>query len=489
MDKRPSQSHKTRRSERNSLVALAPWLGMAVPFALVSRLSPHVDGAPTALQIFAAPYPGLFLVCLIVILAAARHGKGGVEAPRNAFPSTALVAVDASSAIFVAVSMLLSNIARDAALLLMGSFVGGMGVAWMYIRWGTLYCRQEIRRASGTICLSVATAGMLKIAISLLPAVASAAVCVVLVAVGWFSLRHCSRMPIPSPESNPPQSQGSNPGAHHTLRDIWIFPLALVILCGSLGLLYNVNHVQEAEASLATELGFATEAIAALAVYWWVCIRKKSLDVVGITTALAVVIASGVLALSCLGPAADAAFNLCTNIDHSLLTLFLWIILVDLANRLNSNPYRVFAAGWLLRSVPFWTLGSLGKVLDIELTPAICAVLIYVVVVVLALVILGHNVSTDKILDSLRGRVRGDNATIEQRCAAAAARYGLTARETDVLTMLSRGRSRPHIAEVLDLSENTVRGYTKNVYKKLGIHDRQSLFALIEGFTPDSGVR
>ena len=120
MDKRPSQSHEDRRSERNPLVALVPWLGMAVPFALVSRLSPHVAGAPTALQIFTAPYPGLFLVCLIVVLAAA-----------------------------------------------------------------------------------------------------SAAVCVVLAAIGWFSLRRCNRAPIPSPESSFSQSQGSNPGARHTLRDIW----------------------------------------------------------------------------------------------------------------------------------------------------------------------------------------------------------------------------------------------------------------------------
>lgn len=204
---------------------------------------------------------------------------------------------------------------------------------------------------------------------------------------------------------------------------------------------------------------------------------------------MAIVIATGTNTLSLLGPRANTLFQLCTNIDHSLLTLFLWIILIDLSSHLSSGPYQVFALGWLLRSAPFWALGCCTNLFHFELTAEMCSIITYLTVVVLTLVLVGNNTSSKKLLARLHGRVEGDAKTIEQRCRILSNMHSLTPRETDVLVMLSRGQTRPYIAQTLDLSENTVRGYTKSLYKKLGIHDRQSLFKLVEGFPPDSGGR
>ena len=48
----------------------------------------------------------------------------------------------------------------------------------------------------------------------------------------------------------------------------------------------------------------------------------------------------------------------------------------------------------------------------------------------------------------------------------------LTARELEVLTLIGRGMRNAEVAAQLMLSENTVSGYIKAIYRKLGISSR-----------------
>lgn len=53
--------------------------------------------------------------------------------------------------------------------------------------------------------------------------------------------------------------------------------------------------------------------------------------------------------------------------------------------------------------------------------------------------------------------------------------FGLTRREAEVALMLAEGKSKAAIAELLVLSENTVRGYAKNAYTKMDVHSKREL--------------
>ena len=48
----------------------------------------------------------------------------------------------------------------------------------------------------------------------------------------------------------------------------------------------------------------------------------------------------------------------------------------------------------------------------------------------------------------------------------------LTSRENDILTKIANGYSRKKCAEALFVSENTVSTHMKNIYRKLGVHNR-----------------
>ncbi len=86
-----------------------------------------------------------------------------------------------------------------------------------------------------------------------------------------------------------------------------------------------------------------------------------------------------------------------------------------------------------------------------------------------------------------RSAVTGDKPTdAPDRIAAQAARiqehFRLSAREAEVMELLARGNSVARIAEVLVVSENTIRTHSKRIYAKLDIHKRQELVDLIETF-------
>jgi HD-GYP domain-containing protein (c-di-GMP phosphodiesterase class II) len=102
--------------------------------------------------------------------------------------------------------------------------------------------------------------------------------------------------------------------------------------------------------------------------------------------------------------------------------------------------------------------------------------------------------SADEAAAELRAQVRGtrlDGELVESVLAAAGHRVprrregpaGLTARELDVLALLSRGSSSKEIAAQLVISPKTVRNHVEHIYIKIGATNRAaaSLFAVQHG--------
>ncbi len=72
---------------------------------------------------------------------------------------------------------------------------------------------------------------------------------------------------------------------------------------------------------------------------------------------------------------------------------------------------------------------------------------------------------------------------LERRCALLADRYGLTARETEIMGLVARGHGSAYISETLYISRNTVRTHVHNLYAKLGVSSREQVMALVRGMT------
>lgn len=82
----------------------------------------------------------------------------------------------------------------------------------------------------------------------------------------------------------------------------------------------------------------------------------------------------------------------------------------------------------------------------------------------------------------LSGTVDGRSALSahDEAVAYIADEYGLTARERETASFISRGYSVKRSAEEMCLAPATVQGYSKSLYRKLGIHKKDELIEMID---------
>lgn len=90
----------------------------------------------------------------------------------------------------------------------------------------------------------------------------------------------------------------------------------------------------------------------------------------------------------------------------------------------------------------------------------------------------------------------GEAVISDQRGRAASApgldwpgrREGITDRESEILALITQGKSNAEVARLTYLSPNTVKSYIRSVYRKIGATSRVEavLYGVSHGFTPDS---
>lgn len=83
----------------------------------------------------------------------------------------------------------------------------------------------------------------------------------------------------------------------------------------------------------------------------------------------------------------------------------------------------------------------------------------------------------------LEAQVQDNVSLIDRRCQAIGGSCGLTPKETEVFTMLAKGRNSAFIQEKLVVSKNTVKTHVKHIYQKLDIHSHQELIDFVESYT------
>jgi DNA-binding NarL/FixJ family response regulator len=64
---------------------------------------------------------------------------------------------------------------------------------------------------------------------------------------------------------------------------------------------------------------------------------------------------------------------------------------------------------------------------------------------------------------------------------------GLTDRESEILALITQGKSNAEVARLTYLSPNTVKSYIRTIYRKIGVASRTQavLWGVDRGFTPD----
>lgn len=67
-------------------------------------------------------------------------------------------------------------------------------------------------------------------------------------------------------------------------------------------------------------------------------------------------------------------------------------------------------------------------------------------------------------------------------------REGITDRESEILALITQGKSNAEVARLTYLSPNTVKSYIRSIYRKIGASSRTQavLYGISHGFSPDT---
>lgn len=159
--------------------------------------------------------------------------------------------------------------------------------------------------------------------------------------------------------------------------------------------------------------------------------------------------------------------------------------LVALSGEQNASPFfvisrgRLFLYGGLVLGV---LLGYGAFILGLfELKGSSLVIAFFALALILLVMVIMKPFEFNYVSDRINFEEAEDDADrFEFRCLSLAERYGLTARELDVLLLLARGRNAKFIEHELYISLNTAKTHISHIYRKLGVSSQQQLLDMVD---------
>lgn len=189
-------------------------------------------------------------------------------------------------------------------------------------------------------------------------------------------------------------------------------------------------------------------------------------------------------------PVGTMSFSLGFLVSHSVMATVALLALASLAAVARAgefSPVVVGAALCAMTSVAVLVGGNLAQLVPQDDTMG--AVLLVCAMAYFVYVLISPLADYYRMFRETNGAGnRGESASCEPArpldcdrvCRALADERSLSAREREILPYIARGHRPAYVADLLCISEHTVRTHLRNMYRKLGINSREELIQLVE---------
>lgn len=367
------------------------------------------------------------------------------------------------------------------------AFASGVACAGSFLFWIALSARSGLKDAICYLLLAFALAAASRLLFALLPSTLALALSLP-VALSSIPLGNASSQ-VPCKASYRPKKDKSSHSSFGkgvfdkaTMRQLAFVLLEFACYGIVLGLLRGLSSESQQTSSYMT-LNYCLRIVIALLLFSWFGLYEHRKSVARIAQISFFFLIIAFFAFVLLDERTFLLVTTSVSFLRGVVLMLLTITAVEVAVRLRTSPLVTYGIARALYE--FTTI--LGIALDDQMqgigfsTAASLDIILFVIVCFL-LVLANRTMHVIKAFDKESTPVeRGGSAfqQLDASCDALATRYGLTERETDVFKLLCKGRSKAHIAEVLCISENTVRHHSKNLYSKLEVHNKQELMNLI----------
>ena len=386
--------------------------------------------------------------------------------------------------------------------------MGGYGIAYAYRTWSTPYSEMQPHKACGMVALALVIAALIE---CFMFVVGDAGSCIVLALVGFAipaTLHACYKRLDPEPAAEPVPSKSFRENARAALP-LWRIAVGITVYSFAVGVSWTLLLANPDRILALTDLAVPL-LIIGLVIVFWVCCAKifKRISFRIVWRPIVLLMSAAILMAPQVEGTAYVFVVSFVRAAQTAMAALWFLILTDIARHAHVDASHVIGMGWVFYSLPV----AAGVIFGLMLMPYDPLHTVLPALTVLALVAIAfiaddqdalftESNEADPLLqvpaaaqdgaqaepvaqiekpDDGMGSGRRDRLSV--KCVAIARDYGLTNREFDVFVRLAHGRSGAFIAEELTLSENTVKGHTKRLYAKLGVHTRQELINLAEQY-------
>jgi DNA-binding CsgD family transcriptional regulator len=447
----------------------------------------------------------LMLICIVGV-----EKRAGAPVNHPAFFWIAPVATALSTPLFFCVC---DDSVLTTIFFTVGAALTGFGSGLMWVMWGEFYARVKQDDVETLVPISVVIAALLVLLMSAVK--------------GWVAVALATTFPLLSGlclylswkgfENNPQRHSGQN----EVLRNAFFE--------GPDQKSNNFRATLKAMGRVKAGLFFACLTTGIAGCFWWLS-PAKNLPVTQIAIVASIIFLLGVSVYSVMGPRRITVSFLYRWMCPTLVIGFVAMMVMpqstgvycayglSLAVRFafclitqmffasyaaagKATPVQAFGFGWA-----FVHLGDLAAVLllafrgtdaaaihfsNVELAGASIVLLVVVTMFVLndetAFSIKMEKAGVEaEIQDGVAQNRIGTNFDVSGsdelnlRINQLAKAYGLTTRETEIFSLLARGRSIPYIRDALFISRETAATHAKRIYQKLGVHSRQELIDSVD---------
>lgn len=404
-------------------------------------------------------------------------------------------AIALETGIMLVGAVLSTGFAADTAAFTAGRILHGVGSAMLFVGWGAYTCALAPRYVALSVACTFAAYGIVTFLLESAQLAVTTAIAFAAPILCGGLLTYCApKIPLSIPIDNRNNTSGKVKSRRAELP--W-GALGLLAAC-SLACAVTELFISPNPGTLATYTAnvFRIPVFCAVVLFFliWIRICGKD-DPDRLWSLFALVISCGLLGYSSFSPFnANVALGF-MRATQDCLMMFAWIYVAGLVYRKGFPAFTTFGlatvvfmrtdlpASLIRMAFPNFAVTA-GGLVTTGLSFAL-ALLLIVYTIILAN---RHSSETDKTVvptstDATSERALPRHSAQDTSVLAGwTVHYGLSARENQVVALLLHGYTLHQLADRLGISLNTVRWYTKGIYRKLGIHSKSELVELAEKF-------
>lgn len=203
------------------------------------------------------------------------------------------------------------------------------------------------------------------------------------------------------------------------------------------------------------------------------------------------------LIVPALGFPVEAVSAFCASLSYTAFSILIMLLLSNLSYRYGVTALWLFGIERAIRQAVMLCGGKINQLLTqaeplIENQAVIINVVIVLLIIVFTMILLSEkDLASNWGIEALAEKNKQEDApaanresmrsfVLGKKCASISKQYALSVREAEVLLLLAQRKSIGAIEQRLIIANGTAKAHVRHIYRKLDIHSRNELFALLE---------